>query len=315
MRNIKYIILLLLIFILTSGQMTTNFKKTQDDFSGEINRKDLTSTISGLTNYGSERILAIGDSYLQYWWVNDPEDTDDQSAGVVGWAAVYFNEAIDNQADSGANVYLYKAGYLSITNQYRDHCCDYTSQTESDCTQATGDNTCTYDWVIFDGGGNDIFSEGCMEYAIDTCAENSGCVTIKDSILKDEGGGTWSGDLYDFLLDYKEQASGDKNLLIVGGWGTHPAANWGTNPSWYIAPCTEELFELYEQLSEDTALESTLGYDIYYIDVIAAGFTWEQHPEFYLLLQDASPIDNLHHNYRGGQFVGALIADVLNTYD
>lgn len=307
MFKFKYLILFIcLISFMLQGQMVNNRNQTTIDQHANDWVVD-TLDLSVLPNYGSEESTLIGDSLATYYYINAPDGAIDYYAGYTGYTQLFLNEAYNAEGYSGCYFEDYIIFKRSVSNQYRNGCCYYSAIGGYNCSTW---NICTYNWIVLNGGANDFLKSECTEVGLESCSDDAECEAILDKLLvyDSEGDPKWSGQSYDFIVDVSLQESGDKKILYIGMEGLSTFTSYVGNDITMHEQCIRELGELWEQMAADTALETALGIELYYIDLRDI-FNETLHMEYYL--RRGNDEDSLHFSYLGGEAIGSYVADFI----
>ena len=233
----------------------------------------------------TDNIIAIGDSAIQRFWVTD-------KAGATGACALKINNQIDNQS---ANTSRFVE---EVRPQYRDDCCSG----GNDCATS---NSCTYDWIIVNGGGNDLsLNASCAVFITnDNCMARAACKTEVDNIIHyEEGTDTWTGQLYNLLGDISYQASGDKNVVYLCLYSLEMVAYKK------YENCLDEYCTRATLLAESHSDDWPSGVSFYVVKTQADyNMHFDKHPDYY-------DDDGIHFLFYGTTAYGNAIANIINTH-
>lgn len=233
----------------------------------------------------TDDIIAIGDSALYRFWAT-------YKAGPIGACALKINNQIDNQSVNATKF------DIAIRNQYRDDCCSG----GNDCATS---NTCTYDWIIVDGGGNDLtLTIGCaLAISNNDCMATAACETEVDNVIHYESGtDTWSGALYDLLTDVSYQGSGEKKVIFMCLYSFEMVAYKK------YENCVDEYCVRATSLAEDHSDDWPSGVSFYVVKLQADyNMHFDKHPDYY-------DDDGMHYLFYGTTAYGNAIANIINTH-
>ena len=197
-----------------------------------------------------KRMLAIGDSVFA-WRLDTCETVPDVAATTLGWS-------LRHKAVNGARL---TGGDYPIVDQYEK-----------------GD----WDWVLVDGGGNDLNNE---------CECGKDCDGVLDRLVSEDGS---TGEL-PALLD-KIRADGPK-VALYGYFKIDEDAYYDFDE------CRGELDVLHQRQLKAANLRE----GVYFVDarqVVSPSKT-----------PDAYAFDNVHPSAEGAKLVGALIAQVISQVE
>jgi len=233
---------------------------------------NLCAICSALPDYTPPYVeVGIGDSVM---WHNLPECSD-----VYSKASIDINSYLKNYAGNAAR--LYGGVVRNIQDQYRISagCC---------AAACSAGNTCGFDYIIVQGGGNDMVAlcPEATDPAVCPAACDDDVVTIN---------GRWDN----IISDIGYQTSGKERIILTGMYplitpAPPPPNDWGWDHR-------NQCFVSMNNLNRAKAVASKL---IYWVDSSAVMNTGT--PTLY-------ESDNIHPNNLGSDAIGNLIANAIQA--